>query len=93
MAAYLVIFRINSEDRIPGLVRAVVAFPGWTRLAENCFLMTSDLGADTIYDQLAMHLGKYDRLYVLRAGDQFAGQGSSAVSEWLNRHLLAGMRM
>lgn len=88
MAAYLVVFRVNADNRIPALVRELAGFQGWTRLAENSFVVISDQDAYAIYDRLAEHVGKYDRLYVMRLGAQYAGQGASGVSDWLAENLL-----
>jgi len=85
MSVYLLTFESPTRDyqRYHTFVDRFDAM----RLSDTAWALQTDLGADTLYQQLEPIVGKDDHAYLIALGKPWIGYGYEAMNDWLNRHL------
>ena len=71
------------------LTDALKCYPGWRRIAENCFAIISSQDTKTLHAFLATHITDREYLYVFDIGTAWQGTGPPEVVDWLNWHVRA----
>lgn len=91
MNHYLVVH--DGLDRLVGstLMGALKCYPGWRRIADNCYVIASTQPADVIYAKVRYHLACRDHIYVFDLGALWYGSAPVEVADWLSNSANLGV--
>jgi hypothetical protein len=88
MSSLLVTYDLNRPGQdYADLHKAIKSNPGWAKLSESSYAISTNLSPSQVYSSLKPYLDKNDTLYVIVLTRPYAGQGSQEVNEWLEKHL------
>ncbi|MCW5593697.1 MAG: hypothetical protein KIS74_16480 [Burkholderiales bacterium] len=59
----------------------------YARLSESSYAVQTDETPKQVYDKLAPHVDKNDRLYVITLSRPYQGWGAKEVNDWLEKRL------
>lgn len=88
MAALLITYDLQSPgQRHTQLLDAIKKFPGWAKLSESSYAVSTQSSPQQVYDYLAQYLDANDNLYVINLTRPYYGRGPQDVNEWLAKNL------
>ena len=88
MATLLVTYDLNQPGQnYSKLLAAIKAYPGWARLSESSYAISTSYGPQAVFDNLAQYLDRTDNLYVVTLQRPYGGRGPQKVNDWLAANL------
>tara|TARA_R110002124_G_scaffold165121_2_gene332500 strand:+ start:32949 stop:33215 length:267 start_codon:yes stop_codon:yes gene_type:complete len=87
MGAFIVTYDLNNEVRRPPIVDEVKKSPGWAKLSESCYAISTTETATAVHERFKPMLDADDNFYVVTIRKPIAGWGYKNVNEWLDSHV------
>ena len=87
MAAYIVTYDLNKEVKRPPIVAEVRKSPGWVRLSESSYAISTSESTTQVYERFKPLLDGNDDFFVITLKRPYTSFASAEVNNWLNIHL------
>ncbi len=87
MAAYIVTYDLNKETTRPNITGEIKKSPGWAKLSESSYAISTTETPKQVYDRFSKMLDNNDSFYVISLHRPYYGQGTKDVNDWLEKHL------
>ena len=91
MSTYLITYDLKSPgQRYTDVLNYIKAFPGWARLSESSYAVTSYVKTPAIIrDELKAIMDANDHVVVIALALPWAGWASKDVNDWLSSNIAA----
>lgn len=92
MNSYIVVYEIVNKDGIPNgrnydyLVDAIKQYRRFAKLTENCWIIITSEDSAQIRNRLMRCLNDYDRIIVVKMGDECAWAHLITQSDWIKNN-------
>lgn len=87
MAVYIVTYDLNKETKRPPIVEEVRKSPGWAKLSESSYAISTQETTTEVYNRFKPLLDDNDAFFVITLRRPFSSWGSKEINDWLNNHL------
>lgn len=87
---YAVVYDLKQPNRdYAGLNGAIKASGSWRHYLESCWLVDTNLDAESVFQRLRPHLDSDDRALVVEIGLDRQGSLPKAAWDWISQRLIA----
>lgn len=87
MAVFIVTYDLNKELRRPPIVAEVKKSPGWARLSESSYAISTAETPDQVFKRFKPLLDDNDDFFVITLKKPFQSWASKEINDWLTNHL------
>lgn len=87
MRSLLVAYDLNNEVRRPPIVDEIRKSPGYARLSESSYIISTDETVQQVYDRFNPLIDKDDDFFVVTVTRPWIGYSFRNVMDWLKSHV------
>jgi hypothetical protein len=87
MACYIISYDVREGGDYGPLIAAIKEYGTWAHITQSTWAVVSEESPKQIRDNLAAHLAKGDRLFVVKSGTAAAWRNALCHNEWLKEQL------